>query len=312
MRRLTWLAIFLAAAFGLARAVAAQDRGTAKGVVQQVEAQVREEGPIILVVTLKGEGVWEARFEVGPDNREAYATVGGLKKGDRVTIGWVRAGELNLIREIRVEGREGEGERREGDRREGEDVKPGPRDGEGVKPGPRDGEGVKPGPRDGERREGAAREAERREGAAREEDQRRAEAAAAEKKRELEARQKNDAARDEAARREAEQREVQRREAGQREGAAREGERREGVRPERRQMKGTVVSVATQEAEEGEGPRILRVAPLEGGEGVTFSVGADRRKLYEIVGELRPGEKVTVVWVTEAGRPWLVEIGKAE
>jgi hypothetical protein len=277
MRRLVLAAALLAAVFGLARETSPQERGKANGVVLEVAAQVQEDGPVILVVTIKGEGVWEARFEVGPNNPEAYATVGGLRKGDKVTVAWVREEDRNLIREIRVDARE-ENERRErgeGERPEREKVT----EREPAHPEPA---------------RGAEEERER----SRLKEKREAEERVRAEKRERETRER-EVVREEGTPREEERRELERRERD-----------RQGV--QRRQMKATVVSVATGEAGEGEGPRILKVAPLEEGEGMTFTVGADRRKLYETVGELKPGEKVIVIWVTEAGRPWLVEIGKAD
>jgi len=306
MRHLAWLAMLLVSAAGFLRESWGQDRGTVQGVVTQVEAQKPEGAPAILVVYLKGEGVWEAKLSATPDNHDAYAKVEGLKKGDRVTIGWTRAGEINLIREIRVDARAGEAQGREGDnpdaaRAEAERRQAAEREAaerlerEDKEKNAAAAEGAKRAAEAGQAAERTAKENAEQEARAKKEAARAAEAAAMEKKKqEMEAVRKDAAVREEAARREAEAR------AGQKPAAGRQ------------QTKVSVVSVATQEAEHGEGARILRVKPLEGGEAMNFTVAANRQRLYEILGELQAGEKILVTWVTEGGHPSLVDIGKAD
>ncbi|HUU42765.1 MAG TPA: hypothetical protein VMX57_03245, partial [Planctomycetota bacterium] len=132
MRRLvTGMCVVLAVVFLTYPSLAA-DRGTARGQVVRTGAWTSDDGRMRLTVTIQNEGLWEATFSVGAENRDAFATLGTLRKGEQVTVGWVREDDRNWIRDIvrgggadapavgeeggdrvRVEKREGDRERAE-------------------------------------------------------------------------------------------------------------------------------------------------------------------------------------------------------
>ncbi len=119
MRR-TW--VFLAAAvFVLASTgvLVAARRGASRGKVLETEAWKTDDGRLMLSVSIRNDERKRQTFSVGPDNREAYATVGALKKGQPVSIGWIAEGDRLWIREIGVHDEEGgDRERRERGERE--------------------------------------------------------------------------------------------------------------------------------------------------------------------------------------------------
>jgi hypothetical protein len=139
------LVLSLAVVLCVAGVSGGAERGSTSGVVVGTDVVRQENGPILLSVTIRGEGDQQATFVVGPGNREAYSTVGALRAGDRVVIGWVREGEdvRTWIREIG---------KRAAERTEGED---GRRQGERGTDAPREGVGERP---RGERRPDAPRE----------------------------------------------------------------------------------------------------------------------------------------------------------
>ncbi len=170
---------------------------------------------------------------------------------------------------------------RDGDRvkegvRDGDRVKEGVRDGERIKEGMRDGERVKEGLRDGERVKEGVRDGERvKEGV----------------------------------------RDGERVKEGLRDGervkeGVRDGERvKEGAREEGPRMKALarVVSMETTD----ENTRVLKLAVVEGGEEMTFTVRANQGDLYGFVGNLKPGAAVRVAWKTEGGVSALTGITRA-
>lgn len=74
-------------------------------------------------------------------------------------------------------------------------------------------------------------------------------------------------------------------------------------------MKATVISVATDEEED---TRVLKVSHPERDEPMTFTISAKRGDLYQALGNLKAGDRVVVVWVTEGDRPWLREVGRID
>jgi len=98
--------------------LSAAERGAARGTVLVTQVWKGEEGRLMLSVTIRTDEGAKRTFSVGPGKREAYATVGMLQEGQRVTIGWVSEGDRLWIREIvTAERREG-GERAEKKERE--------------------------------------------------------------------------------------------------------------------------------------------------------------------------------------------------
>ncbi len=256
MTRTVAVAAVLAVVLGVVQPAAAAGRGTARGVVMETDAWKTENGQLMLSVTIRGEGPWHATFSVGPRNREAYATVGLLREGEHVVIGWASEDGRNWIREIvRKEGEHEEAEAREIKERERDE------------PGER--ERHERGEREKQEREERDRDRERRE-----------------------------------------DREPEGRERG--EGAERDRERRvdrERGRVRRHRMKATVISVTTDDEED---TRVLKVSHPERDAPMTFTISAKRGDLYEMVGRLKAGDKVVVIWVTEGDRPWLREVGRID
>ena len=89
--------------------------GELNGVVVGVEP-VKAEAVVRLALTITTENGAKETFIVGPANAQAYATVGGLKAGEKVRLSWVtEGGDQKWIRGIRrIEGTEGAP--REGDK----------------------------------------------------------------------------------------------------------------------------------------------------------------------------------------------------
>ena len=80
---------------GMSRTFAAEGErqtGELNGTVVGVEAVKAENGVLRLALTMTTEGGGKDTFIVGPGNPQAYATVGGLKAGDRVRLAWVTEG----------------------------------------------------------------------------------------------------------------------------------------------------------------------------------------------------------------------------
>jgi hypothetical protein len=99
---------------GMSRTFAAEERqaGELNGTVVGVEPVKADNGVIRLVLTLTTEGGAQEKFTVGPGNPQAYATVGGLKTGDKVRLAWVtEGGNQKWITGIRKV--EGGGEKKE-------------------------------------------------------------------------------------------------------------------------------------------------------------------------------------------------------
>ncbi len=294
MRSSVWLAacVLVLAAVGVASA----DQGSVRGVVTSVATVQGDDGKMIYTVTLKGEGPWQAVLSVGPENKAAYELVAGLKPGERVAVGWTTDGGKTWIREIvrdtRTEGRRTEAgtERTAG---EGE-----------------------------VRKEGGDREAAEREARAKAERERAYQEARARAEREkVEAEGRKEGGDREAAEREArakaerdraykEERaraEKVRAEAEGRAREIREGERREGERTDRPALMKTMARVISVETGEGNA-RVIKLAAVESGEEMSFTVRVNQTDLYNQAGNLKAGSTVRVAWRTEAGKPVLTSI----
>ena len=122
MTRTVGMVVVIAVVLGVCQPLAAAGRGTTRGVVVETDAWKAENGQLMLSVTIQGEGPWHATFSVQPGNREAYAAVGSLREGDRVTVGWTKEDDVFWVREIvRKEGEREEAEAREVREREGDE-----------------------------------------------------------------------------------------------------------------------------------------------------------------------------------------------
>lgn len=105
MRRPIAIAAALAVVLGVASPAAAQETVTLRGIVLEVHPwRAHHDGPLILVVMLKGEGPWRARLTVRPADEKAYATVGALRRGDKVAVVCLGEDERYWIKEITREG----------------------------------------------------------------------------------------------------------------------------------------------------------------------------------------------------------------
>lgn len=299
MRWTAWLAacVVVVAAVGTASA----EQGSVRGVVTSVAAAQGDDGRTFYTVTLKGEGPWQAVLTVGPENKAACELVAALKPGERVAVGWLTEGGKTLVREIvrdtRTEtGRthtEGEGTRPRG---EGERVEPKPpvQGDAGQGEVRRDGEG------DREAAEREARAKAERERAYKEERDR--------AYREARARAEGNAgeAPKETVNREAADQEARMR-AYKEARAQAEVERKEGMVPGASKTLARVVSIETG----AENARVIKLAAVESGEEMTFTVGPDRREVYGNVGNLKAGATVRVYWKTEGGKPVLINVSSA-
>ena len=102
MKSLCWLV--LASAFVLwccpSSMAADEGEGVAKGVVEDKDTNKADDGVMTFVLTVRGEGIWHATFMVGPDNKDAYALVGSLRKGEHVTVTWYEKDDQLYIRKI--------------------------------------------------------------------------------------------------------------------------------------------------------------------------------------------------------------------
>ncbi len=92
---------------GMSRTFAAEGErqgGELNGTVVGVESvKAQNEKAIRLVLTLTVEGGGQETFIAGPGNAQVYKTVGALKAGDRVRLGWVPGGaEIGNQKWIRV------------------------------------------------------------------------------------------------------------------------------------------------------------------------------------------------------------------
>jgi len=100
---------------GMSRTFAAEaerQTGELNGTVVGVEAVKADNGVLRLALTITTEEGGKETFIVGPGNPQAYATVGGLKAGDRVRLAWVmEGGNQKWIKGIRK--LEGGGEKKE-------------------------------------------------------------------------------------------------------------------------------------------------------------------------------------------------------
>ena len=338
MRRLvTGMCVVLAVVFLTYPSLAA-DRGTARGHVVRTGAWTSDDGRMRLTVTIQNEGLWEATFSVGAENRDAFATLGTLRKGEQVTVGWVREDDRNWIRDIVRGGgadapaaREEGGDRvrvekREGDRERAEKKEVGERElherGEEERRERVEGDRERAEKREGgdrervEKKEGGDREraeklaraererVEKKEGGDRE----RAEKKEGGDRERAEKREGGD--RERAEKRDGDRERVEKREEGERVVARREGEgveRREGqfVRELRRNVE--VLSVT--EAEDGV---VLKVKILEGNDVITFRVKTEARELVRMVETLRQGNKARAAWRQRGTEIMLREIVKID
>ena len=338
MRRLvTGMCVVLAVVFLTYPSLAA-DRGTARGQVVRTGAWTSDDGRMRLTVTIQNEGLWEATFSVGAENRDAFATLGTLRKGEQVTVGWVREDDRNWIRDIvrgggadaPAVGEEGGDrvrvEKREGDRERAEKKEVGERElherGEEERRERVEGDRERVEKREGgerervEKKEGGDREraeklaraererVEKKEGGDRE----RAEKKEGGDRERAEKREGGD--RERAEKRDGDRERVEKREEGERVVARREGEgveRREGqfVRELRRNVE--VLSVT--EAEDGV---VLKVKILEGNDVITFRVKTEARELVRMVETLRQGNKARAAWRQRGTEIMLREIVKID
>ena len=90
---------------GTSRTFAAEPErhtGELNGTVVGVEAVKADNGILRLSLTITTEEGAKETFIVGPGNAQAYATVGGLKAGDKVRLAWVtEGGDQKWIKAIR-------------------------------------------------------------------------------------------------------------------------------------------------------------------------------------------------------------------
>ena len=297
MRRfpVLWMsAVLVISAAGILSA--ADGGGTIRGTVASVVPMETPEGRTLLMLVLKGEGIWQATVTVAPENKAAFAAVSGLKAGDRVTLAWVVDGGRAMVREIvRGEGR-GEGENKP--RAEGE------RERNVEKPA----------------KEGANKEMDERAWEAnREREARQASKEKAAKEtaegRDREAVEKEERAKQEAIERarRVHERDGDGERVGPRDGekvktGPRDGERNEGENAGRMKTTAQVVGMETVD----ENTRVLKVKAVESGEEMSFKVVASQGKLYDAVGGLREGAIVRVQWKTEQNAPVLVDVSRGE
>ncbi|HUW57959.1 MAG TPA: hypothetical protein VMZ92_15060 [Planctomycetota bacterium] len=105
MRRLIATTTALAVVLGAALWAAAEETVTLRGIVLEVHPwRTHDDGPLLLVVILKGEGPWRARLTARPADEKAYATVGALTRGDKVAAVCTGEDESYWIKEITKEG----------------------------------------------------------------------------------------------------------------------------------------------------------------------------------------------------------------
>ena len=105
MRRLIATTAALTVILGVASSAAAEETVNVRGIVLGVHpSKDYDDGPLLLNVMLKGEGPWRARLTVRPADGKAYATVGALRRGDKVTVVCVGEDERYWIKEITQEG----------------------------------------------------------------------------------------------------------------------------------------------------------------------------------------------------------------
>jgi len=104
MRKLILVTVLSAALLGAASPVSAQKGVDIKGTVLEMHPDREEDGPVIFNVILQGEGPWRAHLRVRPADVKAYATVGGLRRGDTVSAVCLKEGRRYWIKEITKEG----------------------------------------------------------------------------------------------------------------------------------------------------------------------------------------------------------------
>lgn len=101
MRRAVLLAGVAVLMLGVSGLVWSAEAGRTRGTVTGTEAWRSEDGRLMLSIAIQDEAGAQRTFTVGPDNKEAFALVAGLKKGERVRIAFVAEGEgPQRVREI--------------------------------------------------------------------------------------------------------------------------------------------------------------------------------------------------------------------
>ena len=122
MGRVIAMTAALVVVLGSASPALAEETTTLRGIVLGVHpSKDHDDGPLLLNVMLKGDGPWRARLTVRPADGKAYATVGALRRGDKIAVVCLGEDERYWIKEITREGHVDLPPPREDDRREREE-----------------------------------------------------------------------------------------------------------------------------------------------------------------------------------------------
>jgi len=104
MNKLILAAVLSAVLLGVTPPASAQKGIEIKGTVLEMHPDREDDGPVIFNLILMGEGPWRAHLLVRPADVKAYATVGGLRRGDTVSTVCLKEGRRYWIKEITKEG----------------------------------------------------------------------------------------------------------------------------------------------------------------------------------------------------------------
>jgi len=104
VKRVMVLVVVSAAVLSIVSPALAQKTLEVKGTVLGVHPERHEDGPVIFNVILMGEGPWRAHLLARPEDVKAYATVGGLRRGDKIAASCLAERDRYWIKEVAKEG----------------------------------------------------------------------------------------------------------------------------------------------------------------------------------------------------------------